>query len=123
VIYQLLGVTVGPKRSSGFKTFFMWLIMFLLIVFGWLIFRAQSLGWLWNVLVHAPIYRTPQELVAGFVLLVMIGLYAFFLVIKYLFDHYWSSSTNLQVIYYTGATIAIIVFMNSSSPDFIYVQF
>jgi D-alanyl-lipoteichoic acid acyltransferase DltB (MBOAT superfamily) len=123
VIYQLLGLTAGPKPSSGFKTFFMWLIMFLLIVFGWLIFRAQSLGWLWNVLVHAPFYRTPQELMTGFVLLVMIGLYAFFLVIKYVFDRYWSSSTNLQAIYYTGATIAIIVFMNSSSPDFIYVQF
>ena len=131
VIYQLLGIRADPsttlKTDQGpaarFKLFFTWLTMFLLIVFGWMIFRAQTLGWLWNVLANAPLYRTPQELIAGFVLLAMIAFYSSFLVIKYLFDRFLASNPNLEALYYAGATVAIIVFMNSSSPDFIYFQF
>jgi hypothetical protein len=101
----------------------MWLTMFLLIAFGWLIFRAQSLGWLWNALMNAPLYRTSQELIAGFVVLVMFAFYSSLLVVKYLIDRYWSNRANLQAGYYALATIVLIVFMNSSSPDFIYFQF
>jgi alginate O-acetyltransferase complex protein AlgI len=123
VIYQLLGFRADPKPDNRFKLFFMWLTMSLLIVFGWLIFRGQSLGWLWNALTNAPLYRTSQELIAGFVLLVMIAFYSSPLVVKYLIDRYWSNRVNLQAGYYALATIALIVFMNSSSPDFIYFQF
>jgi hypothetical protein len=38
-------------------------------------------------------------------------------------DRYWSNRVNLQAGYYALATLALIVFMNSSSPDFIYFQF
>jgi D-alanyl-lipoteichoic acid acyltransferase DltB (MBOAT superfamily) len=123
VIYQLFGLRADFNFASRFKLFFMWLTMFLLIAFGWLIFRAQSLGWLWNALMNAPLYRTSQELIAGFVVLVMFAFYSSLLVVKYLIDRYWSNRANLQAGYYALATIVLIVFMNSSSPDFIYFQF
>jgi D-alanyl-lipoteichoic acid acyltransferase DltB (MBOAT superfamily) len=111
------------QPADRLRIFFAWLIMFLLIVFGWLIFRAQSLSWLWNALVNAPFYRTQQELTASFVLLVIIAFYASLLIVKFLIDRYWTTYANLQAVYYVCATLAIIVFMNSSSPDFIYFQF
>jgi D-alanyl-lipoteichoic acid acyltransferase DltB (MBOAT superfamily) len=123
VIYQLLRIHPDPRTGNRFMLFFAWLTMFALIVFGWLIFRAQSLAWLWTSLTQAPLYRTGEELIAGFVVLVMIGFYALLLWLKYLIDHYWANRVNLQAGYYVLATIAIIVFLNSSSPDFIYFQF
>jgi alginate O-acetyltransferase complex protein AlgI len=123
VIYQSIASHAAPQPARRLQIFFSWLMMFLLIVFGWLIFRAQSLSWLWNSLVNAPFYRTPQELTAGFVVLMMIAFYASLLIVKFLIDRYWATTANLQAIYYVCATLAIIVFMNSSSPDFIYFQF
>ncbi len=123
VLYQLIGLRGDWRPAGRFKLFFAWLTMFLLIVFGWLIFRAQSLPWLWNALAHAPLYRTPQELIASFTLLVMIAFYATLLMVKFLMDRYWENSLNLHALYYAGATLAVMVFMNSSSPDFIYFQF
>ncbi len=123
VVYQLLGVRGDWKPQGAIKQFFAWLIMFSLIVFGWLIFRAVSLDWLWNVLIHSPLYRNTNELIASFVLLVMIGFYALLLIIKSLLDRYASNYTNLYALYYVGITLMTIVFINSSSPDFIYFQF
>jgi alginate O-acetyltransferase complex protein AlgI len=123
VLYQLIGLRGDWKPAGRFKLFFAWLTMFLLIVFGWLIFRAQSLEWLWNVLVRAPLYRTPQELIASFTLLVMIAFYASLLFVKFLIDRHWEDRPNAQALYYAAATVAVIVFSNSSSPDFIYFQF
>ncbi len=137
VVYQLIGLRGDasrivpakyPKGEGGrpagrLKLFFAWLTMFLLIVFGWLIFRARSLQWLWDTLAHAPLYRTPQELTASFVLMVMVAFYASLLFVKFLIDRHWGRNINLQALYYAGATLATLVFMNSSSPDFIYFQF
>lgn len=123
VIYQSIAARADVQPARRLRIFFSWLTMFLLIVFGWLIFRAQSLSWLWNALIHAPFYRTPQELTASFVLLTIIAFYASLLIVKFWIDRYWATYSNLQAAYYVCATLAIIVFMNSSSPDFIYFQF
>lgn len=120
VLYQLLGVR-EPKGAV--KRFFAWLVMFSLIVFGWLIFRAVSLDWLWNALIHAPLYRNSNELIASFILLVMIGFYASLLIAKFLLDRYASDYATLQAVTYVIITLMIIIFINSSSPDFIYFQF
>lgn len=123
VIYQLLGLRGGWKPVGFIKTFFAWLIMFLLIVFGWLIFRTPSLSWLWNALINTSLYGTPQELTASFILLVMLAFYASLLIAKSLIDRYAAKYASLQAIYYVCATFMIIVFINSSSPDFIYFRF
>lgn len=123
VLYQVLGIRGDWKPQGTIKKFFAWLVMFLLIVFGWLIFRAVSLNWLWSALAHSPLYHTSNELIASFVLLVMIGFYASLLIVKSLLDRYAANYTTLHALYYVGATLMTIVFINSSSPDFIYFQF
>ncbi len=123
VLYQILGVRGDWKPQGAIKHILAWLLMFSLTVFGFLIFRAISLDWLWNVLVNTPFYRTPQELAASFVLFVMIGFYALLLIAKLLLDLYFEKNTILHVVYYVCATLMIIVFINSISPDFIYFQF
>lgn len=123
VTYQLLGFRGEWKPEGRVKRFFAWLAMFLIIVFGWILFRASSLLWLWNILLHAPYYGTSQELIAGLILLVTIGFYASFLFIKHIIEQYWPNHASLIAIFYVVTTILAIVFTNSSTPDFIYFQF
>jgi D-alanyl-lipoteichoic acid acyltransferase DltB (MBOAT superfamily) len=123
VLYQILGIRGDWKPKGALKQFFAWLVMFSLIVFGWLIFRATSLDWLWNAIINTPFYRTPNELVASFVLLTMIGFYASLLISKLLLDRYFEKYATVHALYYAAATLMTIVFINSSSPDFIYFQF
>ena len=123
VIYQSLGIRGDWKPINPFKRFFAWFLMFTLIAFGWIIFRASSLPWLWHALTDAPFHRSGEELVASFVLFVMIAFYASLMAIKHILERYWRESPNLHALYYTAATILILVYINSSSPDFIYFQF
>lgn len=123
VLYQLLGLRGEWKPEGKVKRFFAWLVMFFLIVFGWLIFRASSLSWLWNVIVYAPFYGASEELVAGLILLVTIGFYASFLFIKLLLEQYLPNRINLLAVFYVLVTVLTILFTNSSTPDFIYFQF
>ncbi|GAB4546069.1 MAG: MBOAT family protein [Anaerolineales bacterium] len=123
VLYQTIGIRGDWKPIGKIKGFFAWLVMFALIVFGWIIFRAISLNWLWNVIAAAPFYRDANELTASFVLLIIIGFYALLLVLKLLLDRYAEKYTTLRAVYYVGATLTTLIFINSSSPDFIYSQF
>lgn len=123
VIYQWIGIRGNWKPANGFGRFLAWLVMFLLIVFGWIIFRAPSMPWLWNALVYSPLYRSVDELTASLVLAIMIAFYASLLLLKYMLELAWPSRENIHAFYYAAATLLTLVFMNSSSPDFIYFQF
>ncbi|MDD2921688.1 MAG: hypothetical protein PHQ36_05315, partial [Anaerolineales bacterium] len=123
VLYQVFGARGDWKPKGAVKQILAWLLMFSLIVFSFIIFRAVSLDWLWNALLHAPLYRNSNELIASFVLLVMISFYASTLIVKLLLDQYFEKYATLQAIYFAAATLMTIVFINSSSPDFIYFQF
>jgi len=123
VLYQALGARGEWKPKEKIKQFFAWLLMFALIVFGWIIFRAISLDWLWQTLTHAPFARSPQEWTASFILLVMVGFYALPLILKMMLDLYAEKNLTLHALYYTAAVLLTILFINSTSPDFIYVQF
>ncbi len=123
VLYQSVGLHGDWKPSCHLKTFLAWLVMFLLILFGWLIFRSPSLEWLWNALTTTPLYGTREELTVSFSLLVMLGIYASPLIAKLLIDRYGAKHTSLQAFYYVCVTLLTIIFINSSSPDYIYFKF
>ena len=120
VIYQFLGIRSDIK---SFKRFFAWLIMFIIIVFGWVIFRSPSTGWLWNILSNSPFINNVNEVIASLVLFTMIMFYSSFLYIKHLIDYFAPKHTNLLALYYTSVVLITIIFTKSSSPDFIYFQF
>jgi D-alanyl-lipoteichoic acid acyltransferase DltB (MBOAT superfamily) len=123
VVYQWFGIRGEWKLASLFKRFLAWLVMFSFIVFGWILFRAQSLPWIWQAMTVAPFSHGAEELTASFVILMMIAFYALLLFAKHLLNQYVPEKINLHALYYTAAVALAIVFMNSSSPDFIYFQF
>jgi D-alanyl-lipoteichoic acid acyltransferase DltB (MBOAT superfamily) len=123
VVYQLMGFHGNWKPAGVLKHLAAWLVMFAIIVFGWIIFRAQSMPWLWGILLHSPLYHDSGELVTSLVLTEMIAFYAALLIIKHVLDTYCPKWANLHALYYVAATLLIIIYINSASPDFIYFQF
>jgi len=120
--YQLIGIRGDWKPKSYISRGLAWLVMFFFIVFGWAMFRSTTLAWLGNALFHTPFLRSQSELIVGLIAFSMVVVYSLPLFIKLALDKY-SKDGWLLPIYYAVATVLIIVFLNASSPDFIYIQF
>lgn len=122
VIYQLLGINKNVILKSRLATLFAWIIMFSFIVFGWLIFRAPSIGWVIDLFSNPFIGTQEQQAVAmlGFAMALF---YSAPLMIKFAIDKYFSSDSFIHSIYYVAVTVMIIIYINSATPDFIYFQF
>jgi D-alanyl-lipoteichoic acid acyltransferase DltB (MBOAT superfamily) len=123
VLYQMVGIRGDWKPANPVGRFLAWLTMFSFIVFGWIIFRAPSLPWLWNAFTITPFANNQEELIASFVLVMMITFYAVPLLLKLLFDQYFPEQKTVHALYYASVLLLTLVFANSSSPDFIYFQF
>jgi hypothetical protein len=96
--------------------------MFCLIIFGWGIFRAPSLPWLGHVLFEMPFLKAQNDLMVGLITLSMVIVYSIPLLIKFALDKLPKDGW-FQPAYYALASTLIVVFLSSSSPDFIYFQF
>jgi alginate O-acetyltransferase complex protein AlgI len=121
VIYQAIGLgswkpTVTWKKVTG------WLVMFSLIVFGWLLFRAPSLGWVGTAL-SAPFIRSASDLTVSLIVLSTIGFYALPLLVKSILDRRFEVGSWPQVIYLAAALAMVLVFINRGTANFIYAQF
>lgn len=84
---------------------------------------TPSLDWLFNVLVNAPSFGSEEMRVVALITLSMTVYYAIPLLVKSLIDRLPRYSQELTSLYYALATILIIIYSNTSSPDFIYVQY
>ena len=122
-IYQLAGGRSDFRSAQGWKRSMAWLLMFNLIVFGWLIFRAPSLDWLGRILFEMPFTRSAHDVTASLVTALMVAFYALPLLLKWRLDQPARRSLVLQASYYALATLAAVIYFNSASPDFIYFQF
>jgi len=120
--YQLAGLRGSWKPVGRFKIFFAWLIMFAFISFGWLIFRAPSLSWLFDVLLHSEWSHGRTDWIVAVTLLSMTVAYAMPLLIKHLLDEYIPRGF-VHSFYYAGLTLGIVIFTSSVTSDFIYFQF
>lgn len=122
VIYQALGIGGAWKPAGRIKKILAWWVMFSFIVFGWLLFGAPSLGWVAGIFANPLI--GPQEYQAVALLgLVMTAIYTIPLIIKLVLDRYIKQDSLIHALYYVTATIVMLVYLNSTSPDFIYFQF
>jgi alginate O-acetyltransferase complex protein AlgI len=120
--YQLIGLRGDWKPAGRLRTFFAWLIMFFLIAFGWLIFRAPSMTWLSSVFLHSAWTHGREDWVVTSIVLSRTILYSLPLVIKYLLDRYVPRGF-IQPFYYAVLTLGIVIFIGSATSDFIYFQF
>lgn len=121
--YQLAGIRGDWKPDGKIKTFFAWLTMFAFTVIGMTLFHTESLAWLWQTVAYEPLYHDAAELTSAFILAGMLAFYAAPLIFKLLLDIYLPGQTTLHALYYVAATWMIAIYINSSSPDFIYFQF
>jgi D-alanyl-lipoteichoic acid acyltransferase DltB (MBOAT superfamily) len=121
--YQLVGIRNDVKPKSHIMTGVAWSIMFCFIVFGWAIFRAPSLNWLFNIFWSFQLNTKPDENVIALITLAITIFYSTPLVIKMLADRYLTRDSFLHAVYYALAVLAIAIYINSSSPDFIYFKF
>ena len=121
-LYQAAGIRGDWRPVSRWGRGLAWLLMFTLIVFGWAIFRASSLVWLGNSLFHTAFIRSPEEFMAALIALSTALFYSLPLLIKWGLDRLPRESW-LQAAWFAAATMAIILYLNAASPDFIYFQF
>jgi alginate O-acetyltransferase complex protein AlgI len=122
VVYQALGIGGNWRPASKIKTFFAWLIMFSFIVFGWMIFAAPSLGWILRVFAN-PVLGSMEEQAVALLGFSVTFIYTLPLIAKKLMDRYIKQDSPVHSFYYAIATLTLLVYINSSSPDFIYFRF
>ena len=123
VIYQAAGIRGDWKPNNKLALFGAWLVMFSLIVFGWMLFRAPSMDWIGMALFKAPWLTSPRDLVIGLVVLCVLVVYSLPLILKLLLDRFTLPGSWWQAAFFALITVAIIVYTNSSNSDFIYFQF
>jgi D-alanyl-lipoteichoic acid acyltransferase DltB (MBOAT superfamily) len=120
--YQLVGIRGDWQPATKVKTFFAWLLMFSFIVFGWAIFRAPSLAWLTNILLHGSFLPPRNELILGLIALTMTAAYSLPLLLKHLLDQYAKDGWQ-QAAFHAAVIMLVIIYINSANSDFIYFQF
>jgi D-alanyl-lipoteichoic acid acyltransferase DltB (MBOAT superfamily) len=123
VVYQLLGIRGEWRPSVWWQRILAWAVMFSFIVFGWLIFRAPSLGWVANILFSGSQVGAQGERAVAVFSLAAIFLYSLPLLLKSLLDRYVKETSLLHSLYYSIATIATVIYLNASAFDFIYTRF
>jgi D-alanyl-lipoteichoic acid acyltransferase DltB (MBOAT superfamily) len=120
--YQLTGLRGNWRPDGRLKTFCAWLVMFTLIGFGWLIFRAPSITWLTNVLFHSQWTYGREDWIVTSIILSRTALYSLPLIIKYMLDQYVPRGF-VRPFYYAVLTLGVVLFIGTATTDFIYFQF
>ena len=120
--YQLIGIRGDWKPRNKLTAFFAWLVMLTFIVFGWMMFRAPTLDWMFNSLLHTPFLPSHNELTLAVIMLTATVVYALPLILNdWLKTH--AKETWLQAAFYAIAVALVVIYINSTSSDFIYFQF
>jgi D-alanyl-lipoteichoic acid acyltransferase DltB (MBOAT superfamily) len=122
VIYQSIGMGGNWRPAGRARAFFAWLVMFTLIVFGWMLFAAPSLEWLGKTF-SGPVLGSLEQQAVALIALSMTIVYAIPLIAKSLIDRASAEESLVRSLYYAGATAMLFIYINSSTPDFIYFQF
>jgi hypothetical protein len=99
-----------------------WASMFMLIIAGWMIFRAPGMGWLVNILFHSPWVHGQADWVASLIILSMTAFYSMPMAVKLLLDRTVSPGF-VQSFYYALLSAGIVIYLGSTTTDFIYFQF
>ena len=121
-IYQAFGMGGNWKPKNRLYAFFAWLVMFSFIVFGWLLFAAPSIHWVVGIFSN-PILGSIEQQAVALIGFSVTAVYSLPMIGLMLINQYTHQESIVRSIYYALATAAILVYLNSSTPDFIYFQF
>lgn len=122
VVYQAVGIRGDFNPASPVKRVLAWLVMFTFLQVSWLLFAAPSLAWVGKVFTN-PFLGTIQEQSVALLTFTLTAVFSVPMLAKHLLDRYVKSDSMLHTLYYVLATVVMIVYVNSSTPDFVYFQF
>jgi D-alanyl-lipoteichoic acid acyltransferase DltB (MBOAT superfamily) len=122
VVYQLLGFRGDYNPSNPFKRVAAWLVMFTFVLFAWLLFAAPSLEWVGKAFTN-PFLGTVEQQAVALLMFSLTAVYSAPMFVKMLLDRFVKDDHILQSLYYATATVVMIFYINSASPDFVYFQF
>ena len=122
VAYQTLGMGGSWKPGSPVTAILAWMVMFSFIVFGWMIFAAPSMGWVFNALSN-PITGSLQQQAVALIGLSMTLVYAIPLIVDMIIERHAKAGPLLGPLFHAAVTATIFIYINSATPDFIYFQF
>lgn len=122
VAYQAVGIRGDFKPANPFKRFLAWLVMFIFLQFSWLLFAAPSLAWVGKVFTN-PFFGTIEEQSVALLTFTLTAVFSAPMILKHLLDRRVKSDSLVHSLFYAAATVVMIVYVNSASPDFVYFQF
>jgi D-alanyl-lipoteichoic acid acyltransferase DltB (MBOAT superfamily) len=121
-VYQSLGMGGSWKPGYPARVVLAWAVMFSFIVFGWLLFAAPSVEWVVRIFSN-PLLGSREQQAVAIIGLSIVAVYSVPLLVKTLLDRYAKEGSILRSFYYAAALATIFIYINSSTPDFIYFQF
>lgn len=123
VVYQILGLGGSWQPKRFLMRAAAWLAVMAFLTASWTVFRAPSLGWLWDVLSEAPLLGAHDHLVVVLITLTATGFYGILWNIKPLLEKFWQRAPLLEPLYYAAAVVMTILYANPGLQDFIYFRF
>jgi D-alanyl-lipoteichoic acid acyltransferase DltB (MBOAT superfamily) len=121
--YHLLGLTGKWKPQGTVRIAAAWAVMFAFTVFGWMLFRTPSLGWLWENLTAGHWGLSGDSLLAGLSILALVAFYALPMVALLILNQRFPHARRAHAVFYGLAILAIVMLARDKVQDFIYFQF
>jgi D-alanyl-lipoteichoic acid acyltransferase DltB (MBOAT superfamily) len=123
VIYQLLGLGGAWQPQRLWTRAAAWLAVMAFLTASWAVFRAPSLGWLWEVLTRSPLIGSQDHLVITLITLSAAGFYSLLWNSHLLLEKFQERIPILQPLFYAAAVLLTIIYTNPGLNDFIYFRF
>ncbi len=100
-----------------------WTVTFVLVLVGWMLFRAPSLSWLFSVLATAESGLSGQALIVTVEVVALTLLFLVPIAALYGLDRLPVRAWPLKGLAYGCALVGIVLFAQEGGQDFIYFQF
>lgn len=121
-VYQVVGLNRLAVKNRLTK-FVSWLVMFTLIIGGWMIFRAPSMDWLYQTMSTSPWGASGNQLIAFLGVITTVFLYISPLFLYFLVERSGKARDYLEPVYYALALSVLVIFAASGLQDFVYTAF
>ncbi|HOV59946.1 MAG TPA: MBOAT family O-acyltransferase [Candidatus Hydrogenedentes bacterium] len=120
--YRRLGMGGHWSPSSWYGKTLATGLMFCFTAFGWLLFRAESMGWVIGALTHAGIRSETATVFVAFIFSLVL-FYSLFLCVDRVITSRAKRYPLLEWVYCALVLVAVTIFAPASQTDFVYVQF
>jgi alginate O-acetyltransferase complex protein AlgI len=112
--------TFIPMREFPFLK---WILTFVLMMIGWLLFRGRSASWALDIIFNSRPGFSGDEFVTAVSILSMIFMYSIPLMLYRLIDYSGKIKRVLEPAYFLLALVVLVVFSASGVQDFLYFEF